>query len=102
MSATAPTSGSVVGDDRSKNASVSLAFPTGPIAREISDRVFILVSEKLAVEQSPWMTKAEAIAYTRLTPSTFAKWSADGRIPSHGDRAKLYHRDELDKALRAL
>jgi hypothetical protein len=41
------------------------------------------------------MTREEAIAYSRLAPSTFAKWSAEGRIPSHGERAKLYNRDEV-------
>ena len=42
----------------------------------------------------------EAIAYTRIPAGTFRKLVAAGRIPAHGGRRKLFHRDELDdKAL---
>jgi len=41
----------------------------------------------------------EAIAYTRIPAGTFRKWVAIGRIPAHGGRRKLFHRDERDDAL---
>lgn len=50
-------------------------------------------------QQSPWMDMTEAIAYSRVPAGTFRKWVAAGRIPSHGGRRKLFHRDELDAAL---
>jgi excisionase family DNA binding protein len=37
--------------------------------------------------------------YTRVPAGTFRKWVAAGRIPAHGGRRKLFHRDELDAAL---
>jgi len=45
------------------------------------------------------MAMEEAIAYTRIPAGTFRKWVAAGRVPSHGGRRKLFHRDELDAAL---
>jgi excisionase family DNA binding protein len=47
---------------------------------------------------SPWMNMEEAIAYTRVPAGTFRKWVAAGRIPAHGGRRKLFHREELDAA----
>lgn len=37
----------------------------------------------------------EALAYTRIHPGTFRKWAPAERIPAHGSRRKLFHRDEL-------
>jgi excisionase family DNA binding protein len=54
---------------------------------------------RFASGASPWMTTAEAIEYTRIPKGTFEKLSADGVIPSHGGRRKLFHRDEVDQAL---
>ena len=50
-------------------------------------------------ESSPWMHMDEAIEYTRVPAGTFRKWVAEGRIPSHGGRRRLFHRGELDAAL---
>jgi hypothetical protein len=32
-----------------------------------------------------------AIEYTQIPAGTFRKMTADGRIPSHGSRRKLFH-----------
>jgi excisionase family DNA binding protein len=45
------------------------------------------------------MAMEEAIAYTRIPAGTFRKLVAAGRLPAHGGRRKLFHRDELDIAL---
>ena len=45
------------------------------------------------------MLMEEAIAYTRVPAGTFRKWVAEGRIPAHGGKRKLFHRAELDAAL---
>ena len=44
------------------------------------------------------MTRA-AITYSGLAESTFRKLAACGKIPSHGGRAKLFYRPEIDRAL---
>ena len=46
------------------------------------------------------MAIEEAVAYTRTRAGTFRKLVAAGRLPAHGGRRKLFHRDELDAALR--
>ena len=71
---------------------------------ELADRVADRVAARLASAApatSPWMTTEEAIEYTRIPRGTFEKRSADGTLPSHdgGVRRRLYHRDELDRAL---
>jgi citrate lyase alpha subunit len=49
--------------------------------------------------ESPWMTMAEAIEYSRVPEGTFRKWVAEGRVRSHGGRTKVIHRLELDQDL---
>jgi len=67
---------------------------------ELATRVAAEVADRIASQApSPWMAMDEAIAYTRIPAGTFRKWVAAGRIPAHGGRRKLFHRDELDAAL---
>lgn len=74
------------------------------IARDLAPQlVELMQGDSGSAPTSPWMRKPEAVLYTRLGRSTFEKMAADGRIPSHGPgRAKLYHRSELDEAIRRL
>ncbi len=70
----------------------------------LADELAALVAKRLegqigAPEPSPWMCMADAITYTGIPPGTFRKWVAEGRIPSHGGRRRLFHRAELDAAL---
>jgi hypothetical protein len=68
----------------------------------LADAVARRVSAKLDELQpgpSPWLTREEAIAYTRLPKGTFDKRAASGEFPSHGGRTKVFHRAELDAAL---
>ena len=70
------------------------------LADEVAARVAARLADGIASEPaSPWMAMEEAIAYTRIPAGTFRKWVAAGRIPAHGGRRKLFHRDELDAAL---
>jgi hypothetical protein len=48
---------------------------------------------------SPWLTTAQAIAYSGLPEGTFRKLAACGKIPSHGGRSKIFYRPEVDQAL---
>jgi hypothetical protein len=48
---------------------------------------------------SPWMDTKTAISYTGLPAGTFRKLASSGVLPSHGGRAKLFFRPELDEAL---
>jgi excisionase family DNA binding protein len=67
---------------------------------EVATRVAAQLADRIASQApSPWMAMEEAIAYTRIPAGTFRKWVAAGRIPAHGGRRKLFHRDELDAAL---
>jgi excisionase family DNA binding protein len=67
---------------------------------EVATRVAGHLAQQIASEaSSPWMAMEEAIAYTRIPAGTLRKWVAAGRIPAHGGRRKLFHRDELDAAL---
>lgn len=71
---------------------------------QLADEVATRVAARLAVQiasqaSSPWMAMDEAIAYTRIPAGTFRKLVAAGCIPAHGGRRKLFHRDEIDKAL---
>src|SRR3954452_3564955 len=71
-----------------------------PFAEQVALHVAELVREQLEMErQSPWMLMEEAIEYTRVPAGTFRKWVAEGRIPGHGGKRKLFHRAELDAAL---
>ena len=71
---------------------------------QLVDELATLVAQRLeerfgSRERSPWMGMADAIAYTGVPAGTFRKWVAEGRIPSHGGRRRLFHRAELDAAL---
>jgi excisionase family DNA binding protein len=67
---------------------------------ELATRVAVELADRIASQaRSPWMAMEESIAYTRIPAGTFRKWVAAGRIPAHGGRRKLFHRDELDAAL---
>jgi len=50
-------------------------------------------------DASPWLTTQEAIAYSKLPEGTFRKLASSGKIPSHGGRAKVFYRPEIDDAL---
>ena len=70
----------------------------------LADELATLVARRLegligSPEPSPCMCMADAIAYTGVPAGTFRKWVAEGRIPSHGGRRRLFHRAELDAAL---
>lgn len=72
------------------------------LADELADRLVSRVTEILPVGSShstPWLTTAEAIDYSRLPEGTFRKLMSSGKIPSHGGRAKLFYRPEIDQAL---
>lgn len=68
------------------------------LAEHLAPRVAELVSDRPA-HTSPWLTTSQAIDYSRLPEGTFRKLAACGKIPSHGGRAKLFYRPELDQAL---
>ena len=71
------------------------------LADEVATRVATRLADRIAPQAcSPWMCMDEAIAYTRIPAGTFRKLVAAGRLPAHGGRRKLFHRDELDAALR--
>jgi hypothetical protein len=72
------------------------------LADELADRVVSRVAERLPAvspNATPWLTTAEAISYSRLPEGTFRKLMTSGKIPSHGGRAKLFYRPEIDQAL---
>ena len=75
-------------------------FDFDRLVDEVATRVAAEIAERIASPPaSPWMSMEEAIAYSRVPAGTFRKWVAAGRIPAHGGRRKLFHRDELDAAL---
>jgi len=77
-----------------------LEIDLDPLLDELADRVAKrLASAVAAAERSPWMRMGEAIEYTRIPEGTFRKWVAQGRIPSHGGRRKVFHRAEVDAAM---
>jgi hypothetical protein len=78
---------------------LTLEFPVEALAEAVAERVFDTMERK---EQSPWLTKREAIEYSRLAKGTFEMHAANGRIPSHGGKTKIFHRGELDHALLRL
>ena len=71
------------------------------LADEVATRVAARLADRLASQaSSPWMAMEEAIAYTCIPAGTFRKLVAAGRLPAHGGRRKVFHRDELDATLR--
>lgn len=80
---------------------LSLPVPED-LVEAFADAVAERVVARLAAREptsSPWLTTQEAIAYSRLPEGTFRKRMADGQIPSHGGRARVFHVAELDRAL---
>ena len=69
------------------------------LADAVAERLLARLGHATSRVESPWRTTAEAIEYTRLPEGTFRKLAAAGRFPSHGGRRKLFHVDELDRAL---
>ena len=68
------------------------------LANCLAPKVAELISDPSG-DRSPWLTTHEAVEYSRLPEGTFRKLAASGKIPSHGGRAKLFYRPELDQAL---
>lgn len=72
---------------------------------ELSDDALSELAEQLSgllrplPAPSPWMNFDALCEYTSIPVGTLRKMSAKGEIPSHGGKAKLYHRDEVDEAL---
>jgi hypothetical protein len=73
-------------------------FLADELAKALAPKVAELVTARSPCT-SPWLTTAEAVTYSRLPEGTFRKLAACGKIPSHGGRAKLFYRPELDQAL---
>jgi hypothetical protein len=73
----------------------------GDLAERLARHLAPLLAERVSGHEagSPWLTTREAVDYTRLPESTFRKLASCGKIPSHGGRAKLFYRPELDTAL---
>ncbi len=103
-------SGDLPGIEEQRDARV-IPFPNAaehvpsvePLLEALAQRVARLVAHLVpARDRSPWLSKDEAIEYTRLPRGTFEKLAADGRIPSHGGKTKVFNRAELDRALEAL
>lgn len=72
------------------------------LAERLAERLAPRLSELAAADNtppSPWLTTAQAIAYTGLPEGTFRKLVACGKIPSHGGRARIFYRPEVDHAL---
>lgn len=77
-----------------------LQIDLDPILDVLAQRIAARLSDVIVQrQQSPWMRMDEAIEYTRVPAGTFRKLVAEGRVPSHGGRRKLFHRAELDAAL---
>jgi hypothetical protein len=68
------------------------------VAEHLAPRIAELISER-SPDSSPWLTTSQAVAYSGLAESTFRKLAACGKIPSHGGKAKLFYRPEIDQAL---
>lgn len=78
--------------------------PRGLDDREahLAEAIARLVAEKAHPGGDAWMSKDDAIEYSHVARGTFEKLAADGRIPSHGGKTKVFNRAELDDALRRL
>jgi excisionase family DNA binding protein len=84
----------------STDPSASVQFDLSALVEAIADRVVVALAVQLAeAPATPWMLMEEAIEYTRIPEGTFRKWVAEGRLPSHGGKRRLFHRAELDAAL---
>jgi excisionase family DNA binding protein len=89
-----------VGEPSSQPLSLNLpAELLAAMADAMAELIANQLEGRLDSVRSPWMTTLEAIHYTRLPEGTFRKLAASGAIPSHGGRAKLFHRAEVDQAL---
>lgn len=78
---------------------MTVALPVEQIARAVAGQVRQLLQE----DHGPtWLTKDEALAHSKIPKGTFEKLAAEGRIPSHGGKTKVFNRQELDKAIKAL
>ncbi len=88
-------------DARQRGIDDALAILADEIAERLADRVAPRIAEIVSqgTPASPWLSTREAIAYSGLPAGTFRKLASCGRIPSHGGRAKLFYRPELDQAL---
>jgi hypothetical protein len=72
------------------------------LARRLAERMADELTGSALAEGSPWMTFEEAVEYTRVPAGTFRKLSAQGTFTAYGGKRKVYHRQELDTALRGL
>jgi hypothetical protein len=88
-------------DARRRAIDDALAILAEQIAERLADRVAPRIAELVSQSSSgsPWLSTPEAIAYSGLPEGTFRKLASCGRIPSHGGRAKLFYRPEIDRAL---
>jgi hypothetical protein len=68
---------------------------------EAIDSLATAISERLQPPPaaSPWMNFAALVEYTSIPEGTLRRITGQGRIPSHGGKSKVYHRDEVDQAL---
>ena len=80
------------------SATRSPACSADELADRLRPEVAALMTDSFPMQRR-WLTTAEAIEYSRLPEGTFRKLAACGKIPSHGGRAKLFYRPELDRAL---
>lgn len=64
------------------------------LAERISERLTPLPAP------SPWRDFEALVEYTSIAAGTLRKLTASGRIPGHGGKSKIYHRDEVDAAIR--
>jgi excisionase family DNA binding protein len=81
---------------------VSSAALLDALADLVAARVLARMERRLAASPPAWMTKEEAIEYTRIPRGTFEMLAARGTLPSHGGKTKVFSREELDRALSAL
>ena len=79
-------------------AGAALDLLVSELATRLAPRVAEIVSHDMP-SSSPWLTTIEAVDYSRLPEGTFRKLAASGKIPSHGGRAKVFYRPEIDQAL---
>ena len=88
-------------DVRQRGIDDALAILAEQIAERLADRVAPRIAEIVSqsTSASPWLSTREAIVYSGLPEGTFRKLASCGRIPSHGGRAKLFYRPEIDQAL---
>ena len=66
------------------------------LAAGLSERMQMQMQDSAG---SPWMNFAALVEYTSIPEGTLRRLTGQGKIPSHGGKSKVYHRDEVDKAL---